>query len=174
MKIAIISDSHDNLPNIYKAIEYLGKQNIEHMIHCGDVCAPAVLREFGEKFKGEIHVCFGNVDGDQKKDREIAAGLSNITIHGDQGEVELDGLKLGFIHYPDKAREMAQDSGEENFDFVFYGHDHKAWEEKVGQTTLLNPGTLAGLFAKPTFAILDTENKTAEMIMVEKLWAKEK
>ena len=65
MKIAIVSDSHDNLPNIEKAVHYINNQKIPVMIHCGDVCAPIILGEFGKLFKGkEIHVVKGNVDGD--------------------------------------------------------------------------------------------------------------
>ena len=166
MLIGIISDTHDNLPNIYQALNYFEQQGITTMIHCGDVCAPSVMREIAQKFGGTMHLVYGNVDGDREKMQELAKGLPNLTIHGEQGAVEIDGKKIGFIHYPKEAEAIAA-SGE--YDVVFYGHDHKAWEKKVGKTTLRNPGTLAGLFAKPTFATYDTETNKAKLILVETL-----
>ena len=55
------------------------------------------------------------------------------------------------------------------YDFVFYGHNHKPWIEEIGETFLANPGTLAGLFNKATFAILDTENKKLELKILERV-----
>jgi len=166
MLIAIISDSHDNLPNIYKALDYFKQQGITTLIHCGDVCAPGVMREIAQKFGGRVHLVFGNVDGDREKMKELAKDLPNLTIHGEQGEVTIDGKKIGFIHYPREAEAMAATG---RYDAVFYGHDHKPWEKQLGRTTLRNPGTLAGLFAKPTFATYDTATNKAKLILVETL-----
>jgi len=166
MKFAIISDSHDNLPNIYKALDYIKKQDITTMIHCGDVCAPAVMKEIAEKFNGTMHLCFGNVDGDREKMHQLKKNLANLTIHGEIGELELADKKIAFNHYPEEAKDLASSK---KYDLVFYGHNHKAWEETVGETLLLNPGTLAGLFAKATFAIYDTGTNKAQLILLEKI-----
>ena len=37
----------------------------------------------------------------------------------------------------------------------------------VGKTKLLNPGTVAGMFQKATFAIYDTKTDKAELILLE-------
>lgn len=52
---------------------------------------------------------------------------------------------------------------------MFYGHTHKPWEETVGKATLLNPGTLAGLWYKPTFALVDLATRKATLKLVERL-----
>lgn len=166
MRFAIISDSHDNLPNIYKAIDYIQKQGIKTIIHCGDVCAPGVMKEITSKFNGEIHLVFGNVDGDQEMMQKISEQTPNLTIYGQTGELKLDNKKITWTHYPWLADELAKT---QKYDLIFYGHDHKAWEKIEGKTTLRNPGTLAGLFAKPTFAIYDTKNDKAELILLEKI-----
>ncbi|MBN1778598.1 MAG: YfcE family phosphodiesterase [Candidatus Buchananbacteria bacterium] len=166
MKFAIISDSHDNLPNIYKMLEFLKKENITIMIHCGDVCAPSVMAEIASKFDGQMHLVFGNVDGDQEKMNELAKDLPNLTIYGERGELQIDNKKIGFVHFPWEAETMAKTG---KYDLVFYGHDHKAWEKKVGNCTLRNPGTLAGLFSKATFAIYDTEIDKAQLILLERI-----
>ena len=46
MKIGVLSDSHDNLPNIRKAVEVFSKNGVEALIHGGDFCSPFTLAEF--------------------------------------------------------------------------------------------------------------------------------
>jgi len=166
MQIAIISDSHDNLATIEKALPYLAKRGCEVLLHCGDVCAPSVMREIATNWNKPMHLVYGNVDGDRTTMQTLAKDLPNLTIHGEQGSITLGGKKIGFVHYPDVAEQMAKTG---KYDVVFYGHDHKAWEKQIGATTLYNPGTLAGLFAKPTFAIYDTASGKAELVLIEKI-----
>ena len=56
-------------------------------------------------------------------------------------EITLGGKKIAVVHYPEKARALAE-SGK--YEMVFYGHTHKPWEERIGQCRLVNPGELAG------------------------------
>lgn len=166
MKIAIISDSHDNLPNIEKFLGWAKKNNVEMNIHCGDLAAPAVIKkEFGPKFDGPFHFVHGNV-ADRELNVKIAGEFPNVTCHGDAGELTVDGIKIAFCHYPPQAEELARTG---KYDLVFYGHDHTPWEKTIGNTRMLNPGTLAGMFNKPTFAVYDTKTKKAELILLETL-----
>jgi len=177
MRIAIVSDSHDNIPNIQKFLNWVNKNNIdpvrnknsngvELIIHCGDLAAPAIIvEELGPKFKKPIHFIHGNV-ADRELNEKISADFNHITCHGDTGEIEVDNKKIAFNHYPDEAKELAR-SGQ--YDLIFYGHSHIPWEEQIGKTKLLNPGTLAGMFGKATFAVYDTEADKAELILLEKI-----
>ena len=166
MLIAIFSDTHDNWPNIEKAIHYLNKHKIRTIIHCGDVCAPLTLEAMAKIFMGKIHFVKGNVDGDVEGFKKHVAHFKNLKYYGQTGKLEIDKLKIVFCHEPFVAKKMAQS---QKYDFVFYGHTHKPWQEKIGQTTLINPGTVAGLFTKATFAIFDTETKKAQLILLEKI-----
>lgn len=167
MKIAILSDSHDNLPNLEKALNYINKQDAKMLIHCGDVCAPATLKFIAERFDKPIHLCFGNVDGDKYNMTRLAyEELKHVKIHGDVGELELDGKKIAFVHYPYMARGLATE-GEHRI--VFYGHDHKPWEEDVGATKIVNPGNIANIFYKPSFALYDTQTGSLELKILDKL-----
>lgn len=166
MKLAILSDSHDNLPNIYKALDYIKIANIDTIIHCGDVCAPAVLEEFGKNFSGNIYISRGNVDGDYGGFERVLKKFPNIKIFKETGNITIEKIKIGFVHNPDIAHVLARGG---KFDVIFYGHNHTPWEKKVGKTLLVNPGTLAGLFAKATFAVFDTKEKKADLVLVEKI-----
>lgn len=164
MKIAVVSDSHDNLATAQKALEWARKQGIATLIHCGDVCSPAMLREMAGWFSGQIHLVFGNVDGDRQA--MIDFKLANVKIHGEFGETEEGGKKIAFCHKPEPARQAA---AIQKYDLVFSGHTHQPWEEKIGRTRLVNPGTLAGMFNKATFAVYDTGTDKLDLILVEKL-----
>ena len=129
MKLAIISDTHDNLNTFKKAVSWIEKQKIKTIIHCGDVCSPAVLKEMAEDFPGQIHLVFGNVDGDHfsMTKRVCEKTISNVIIYGELGEIELGGKKIAFCHLREFAKGLASIG---KYDLVFYGHTHKPWRRK--------------------------------------------
>lgn len=166
MRVAIISDSHDNEPNILKALKYIAELKVKTIVHCGDICNPESLELFAKNFAGEIYLVYGNGDFEQKDLKKIAADHHNVHLLGEVGEVTLGDKKIAFNHYPTKARTLAQTG---KYDLVFYGHTHTPWEEMENKTKLLNPGTLAGLRNKATFAIYDTATDKATLTLLEKI-----
>jgi len=166
MKVAIISDTHDNVPNLEKALAWMNKNKIEQLIFCGDLCASSMLKEgIAPNFAGQVHMVFGNAE-DRELTPKVAGQFKNVRHYGDQGEAEIDGKQVAFAHYPDEAKKLAEIG---KYDFVFYGHTHRPWTEKIGKTELLNPGTLAGMFAKATFVVWDTKTGEPELKILEKL-----
>lgn len=153
MKIAILSDTHDNIWKLEEAMPHL--QAAEVVIHCGDLCSPFIVKQLGEGL-GEtpVHVVWGNNDGDKRLLSVLAEKAGNITIHGDFAELELGGRKIAVTHYPEIGRGLAQGTA---YDLVCYGHDHTAYEEKIGETILLNPGEIMGLNGPRSLAHYDTE-----------------
>ena len=153
MKFAIISDTHDNLANLNKVIDWINRQKIEVILHCGDICNQDTIDEAVKNFKGKIYFVRGNGDFDLDEIPETM-------------EIELDDKKIFFNHYPDVAKKMAETG---KYDLVFYGHTHRPWEEKVGKCRLVNPGELAGQRYKPCFAIYDTDSDKLELKILELL-----
>ena len=152
MKIAILSDIHDNIWKLEEVLEGLGEA--QELIFCGDFCAPFSLGMLAEGFRGPIHVVFGNNDGDKLLLSQVAAKAGNVTLHGEFAELELGGRKIAAIHYPAIAAGLAA-SG--RYDLVCCGHSHKYEAKRVGRTILLNPGEVMGRFGLSTYAIYDTE-----------------
>ncbi len=163
MKFAVISDTHDHLPNIQKALTYIHSQGIDILIHCGDVCAPATLVEIAKQFPGTIHYIFGNVDGDPYliMKRIYEGDAANVKPYKDIGEFEIAGKKVAITHYPIIAEKLAK-SGD--YDLVFYGHDHLKAQKKIGRTLLANPGNLADLKYPASFGLYNTSNDSLEII----------
>lgn len=168
MRLAIISDTHDQLPNFRKAIDWIEKDKIKTIIHCGDIFTPGFLKEAIDNFSGKVHLVFGNTDEEcyftDKIDRENQ--FSNAVFYGEKGEIKIGGKNIAFVHFPEFARGLAATG---KYDLVFYGHTHKPWEEKIAGCRLVNPGNLAGIFYKATFAVYDFENEKLELKILEKL-----
>ncbi len=164
MKIAIISDTHDNLANIKKAFKVINEEGIETVLHCGDVATYETLKEISNIFQGKVCIALGNMDQDYKLKPGIF--FKKIEVVENYGEIEAGGKKIVFSHFPETAKELAKSS---NYDIVFYGHTHKPWKEKVGATLLVNPGNLAGILYKATFAVYDTETNRLELKILAQL-----
>ena len=155
MIIAVISDSHDNIWNLRKAIDIMKAERTEGMIHCGDFVAPFMLKEL-EKAEVPVHGVFGNNDGDQYLLTKLSlTELKNITLHGLIGKIDFGGKKFCFTHYGEVARGLAQSN---DFHAVCYGHSHVYTQETVGKTVLLNPGELMGKDGSPGFCLVNTDS----------------
>jgi hypothetical protein len=135
----------------------------EVIIFCGDFCAPFTLTQIAQGFPGPVHVVWGNNDGDKWLLTRNANAAGNVTLHGELAELEIGERKIAVNHYPHIARRLAE-SGD--YHAVFYGHDHLAHMEHVGDTLLLNPGEVMGRFGKSTFAWYATETGQAEIVEV--------
>jgi putative phosphoesterase len=150
MKIAIVSDTHDNWANFKKAIDWIKKEKISLILHCGDINSQDTIDRAGKYFGNEIKFIKGNADHEIDLPEKM--------------ELEIDNKKIGFCHFPDIAKKLSQ-SGKYNV--VFYGHTHRPWDEKVGECHMINPGEIAGQFYKPTFAVYDTKTGSLELKIVD-------
>ena len=159
MKIAVLSDAHDNIWNVEKVLGMLGGPDA--MIFCGDFCAPFTLKMLADGFPGPIHGILGNNDGDALLLAQIAAGTDNVTLHQAIGHVEYDGKSLAFAHYPIIGRAVARSGAH---DAVFSGHTHRAATEMFGATLWANPGEIMGRYGEPSFGLYDTSSGKLELI----------
>lgn len=159
-KIAIITDSHDQIAGLERSLAAANAAAAVALLHCGDLCAPFMLNLMGERFGGPIHVVFGNNDGDGRLLQTIASRHAHVTLHGIYAELTVEGRQIAMIHYPEPARRIAQ---AEQLDLVCYGHDHTQHLERVGRTWLLNPGEVMGMRGSPTWALYDTEMHEVEL-----------
>lgn len=169
MKIAILSDIHDNVWNLKKALNMSEIQETDAMLFCGDLCAPFIIKMMGQAYSKPIHAVLGNNDGDLAAINSNANHFSNIQIHGEYFRGEFGNRSFCMNHYPDKARSIAEEG---QFDVVCYGHNHTLAQEMVGETLLLNPGTIMGFHGgrlediPATLVVFDTNSLEPEVIYV--------
>jgi putative phosphoesterase len=156
-KIAILSDTHDNIANLDRALEQVRASEAGVLLHCGDLCAPFMLSRIAQGFTGPVHIIFGNNDGDGRLLQSIAAKHPQVTLHGVYAEIEVGNRTVAMIHYPEPARRIAQ-SGQ--LDLVCYGHNHQRHHERMGRSHLVNPGELLGMYGVTTWGLYDTSAHT--------------
>jgi uncharacterized protein len=163
MLIGAISDSHDNLPQIEKAIKILNDQKVGLVLHAGDYIAGFVVPKFKQLNCPLIGV-FGNNDGDHELLKKRFSETENCTIHERFTQVTVEGYRIALLHgHETELLDAIIESG--YFDAVIHGHSHNMGIESKGKTLSINPGELCGyLTGKPTLAILDTAKSEAKII----------
>jgi putative phosphoesterase len=168
MKICIVSDSHDNRRLLEIAVKDAKERGAEAVLHCGDVVAPTTLRVL-QKFGLPVHVIHGNNSGDQFATAQLSHDPESVVhYHGQDAGMELAGRKIFIVHDPHYARAMGVTG---DWDLVCCGHDHRAEIDTItnikgAQTMFVNPGTVAGVGAPPTYAMGDLAEMQFEIISV--------
>ena len=173
MKIGVLSDSHDNLPNIRRALEVLRAAGAEALIHAGDFVAPFAVREL-LKFGGGVYGVFGNNDGER-------AGIRKIweQVYDPPHLFVLGGRRIGVMHERIPSEKLPADL--RSAEVFIYGHTHTAaiavlcrgiprpgrahLSGEPGGALFINPGEAGGwLTGQPTIAMLDTEKLEATLL----------
>lgn len=164
MRIAIFSDTHDNIPNLRAAVTYCNAYAVTVIIHCGDLISPFMLPVLAE-FRGVVHLIYGNNVGDQHLiSQRCGTTYPSLTHHGIFGAMEAGGIQFAFTHYPEMARGLASQG---RFQVVCCGHNHRYGVEQLGDCLLINPGELLGAeTAAPCFAILETATMEVEKVEI--------
>ena len=160
MLIGIMSDTHDNLPQVEKAVRYLNDQKVGLVLHAGDYVAGFVIPKLAALNCKLIGV-FGNNDGDHELLKKRFGETSNCTIRDQFAKIEIEGYKIALLHGTQtELLNAIVESG--YFDAVIHGHTHNRSIEKKDKTLVINPGELCGyLTGKSSFAFLDTAKQQA-------------
>ena len=157
MKIAVFSDVHDNLERWREAAEIIKREKIKIGICCGDTGDLETLGEIARTFD-KVYLVIGNLDYNIKNKTSLFP--ENVEWFMDFGEFKIDGKNIALVHNQHTAKKLAKSC---EYDVVFYGHTHTPWEEKIGNTVLLNPGEISGQFGRASFAIYDLQKQKAEL-----------
>ena len=138
MKIAVISDIHDNVWRLEKALRrHCTGGSRDVLLCCGDLCAPFTLKQIAESFDGPVHLVFGNNDGDKWLLTTIATKRGECDIARHVLRVRDRWAEAG-----DGALSLRWDAHWLNrmkYDAVFYGHNHTQATERHRQDLARQP-----------------------------------
>ncbi|HEY9161316.1 MAG TPA: metallophosphoesterase [Desulfomonilia bacterium] len=154
MKIAIMSDTHDDTHATGKALEIAKARDCRMIIHAGDLCSPFIARSLRET--GIPAYCvFGNNDGDKI---HLA---QTVDIKPSPRHIEAEGTSIVVFHEP-----FINDYIDpERVDILIFGHTHKLMIDERTPMKIINPGTVSGVLVKvKSFVIFETETGKAEVI----------
>lgn len=138
MHIAVIADTHDKLPEAVVA----KLRDADEIWHLGDVMRPETLDEI-HALKKPFYLVRGNNDFHESWPLFL--------------DLERAGKTFRLIHIEPRTIQ--------GVDFLLHGHTHVPRDEMVGETRVINPGTVgkANKGAPPSFAWLDIDPETAEV-----------
>jgi len=156
--IGLVSDTHDHLDHLRRALVLCRRRGAELILHAGDFVSPFTAEPFRELDLRVIGV-YGNNDGDKLHLRERFSGVGEL--HFGPHEIELAGRQIVLLHEP-RALEALVASG--RYALVVYGHTHRP-EVRPGLPVVVNPGECAGwLTNRPTCAVVDLATLRAEVL----------
>jgi uncharacterized protein len=165
MLIGIISDTHDNLPMVEKAVKLLNEAKVELVLHAGDYTSPFTIPKF-KALNCRLIGVFGNNDGDHDLLRKRFGETQNCEVRGRFAEVDAGGFRVALLHGEETELQNALvNCG--GFDAVVSGHTHISVNKAKGKTLVICPGEVCGyLYGKPTLAVLDTAKRKAEIVEI--------
>jgi len=136
MKIAVISDIHENYHNLVEALKGIEHENCEALLWLWDYCNPGII---GTILSLNIQTYFVWWDNDGKKSK-ISQRVT-LSDNGDMSDdtyrfLEIDWLRIAMTHFTDLGKIIAKSW---DFDLVFCGHTHKLFEERIWKTLCVNP-----------------------------------
>ena len=169
MKFAVISDIHDNLSNLSKALNYCRENKIKDIIFCGDLSNCETLKYLMDNFLGNLYLIDGNNDGplwNKIENSDFKNKNQRIKVFKKIGGFNLGGLKIAITHFQWTAGDLAKKGA---YDLVFFGHTHKPSYKKINGTELINPGNIANLIFSPSFAIYDAIKRKPKLILLNEL-----
>lgn len=137
MRIGVVSDTHDRQEAVAEAVRLLMEQEVELILHCGDIESPDTVRVFKPV---PTHFVFGNWDKDKLK---LAAAIKDVggTHYDSFGALTLGEKRIAWVHSHER-HQLRQLENADFFDYVFYGHTHVREQHRTGRTLVANPGAL--------------------------------
>lgn len=157
MNLGIISDTHDNIPMIEKAIGLFNRMNVDLVLHAGDYVSPFSLKPFWSlncRFLG----VWGNNDGDK-----IALDIAANKRIAESPRMETLGEREVLLgHYFETLDALVSS---QQFFLIVYGHTHRPEIRKHGETLVVNPGECGGwLYGHSTVALVNMDEQTGEIV----------
>lgn len=163
----IISDSHNNIVNLQKVFEnYADKADF--LIHCGDVNDKETLDFIIKNFNKDIYIVWGNTDvfsEDIDLKQVYQADKDRLHFFKKVGKFKIKNYEVAITHYPKIAKDLQAAN-----DYTFYGHSHKPYLAEINNKHwLVNPGNVAGLYQKASFALWYVDKGLFELKLLERL-----
>ena len=165
MKVGLISDTHNHLPETRQALDLLLKHGAAHLVHCGDVGEDVIHLISAACLTHDIraHVAIGNCDS--QIDMRFLPHPSGIE-RGTYLEWEMEGHRCGVLH-GDNAQQFTHTVESERLDYIFTGHTHHADDRRFGRTRILNPGSpVQPRGGPPSVAILNLASEAVSFFTV--------
>jgi len=159
--IGILSDSHDNLDAVRRAVRFFRDAGCDLIIHAGDFVAPFSAQVLGEAGCA-VRAVFGNCDGERSGLKAMIGPFGTIRkapfafSHADR--------RIVVTHLNGPVEELV---ARREHDLIVFGHTHRPEIRRVEKALVVNPGEAGGwVTGKSTLALYDPGPGTIEILAI--------
>ena len=140
MLVGVVSDTHNNIKNIKDIINIFNEEEVDCVIHTGDISKPKTLELFS-KLDCPLIGVFGNNDRIENGLIEICRKY-NFDFREPPFSLNLENKEIVIFHEPDLIDDYLELENE--VDLILHGHTHRYREEIINNIIFFNPGESAG------------------------------
>ena len=161
MLIGVVSDTHNNAVNTENIISLFNKNEVDLVLHTGDITNKTTLQRFS-KLNCALRGVFGNNDRGESGLLEVSSKY-NFDFKEPPYTFSVMEKNIAMFHEPDGIEEFLKRN--KDIDIVLHGHTHRYREEIIEGTVVFNPGESAGILkGKNALGIIDLTNMTFKRI----------
>ena len=139
MKIGVVSDTHDNTPNVIRIVDLFNAAGVDLVIHTGDITMARTL-DVMAGLRAPMMGVFGNNDT-LREELECACARHGFSFGDPPLTLSLGGREIAVVHDP-------RDFGNldvTRFDLLLHGHVHSRVIDRRENRLQFNPGECAGM-----------------------------
>jgi putative phosphoesterase len=144
MRIGVISDTHNHLPNVSRIVELMNAAGVARVVHTGDITQAKTLEAFS-RMDAPLCGVYGNNDV-ERKSLDAAAQKLGVELHEPLLELHWAERVIWVAHDPREFEVAlpAASARREAPALVLHGHDHRYRLETQHGACVFNPGECAG------------------------------
>ena len=155
MLVGVVSDTHNNIKNIENIINIFNKEEVDLVIHTGDISKAKTLRLFSN-LNCPMTGVFGNNDRIEKGFKEVCHEC-NFSFQEPPLSLSLKNKKVAVFHEPEQIDSYIKKNTDVKL--IIHGHTHRYREETLNDIIFFNPGESAGyLEGKNAIGIINLNN----------------
>tara|TARA_B100000475_G_C14896458_1_gene272710 strand:+ start:230 stop:721 length:492 start_codon:yes stop_codon:yes gene_type:complete len=155
MLVGVVSDTHNNINNVKNIIDIFNNENVDIVIHTGDISKAETLKMF-TGLKCQLVGVFGNNDRFEEGLKEISL-LNNFNFQEPPLRLNLADKKIAIFHEPELINSYIEEF--KDVDLILHGHTHRYRHEIIDSTIYFNPGESAGLLkGKNAIGLVNLDN----------------
>lgn len=160
MRIGVVSDTHNRLPNVARIVEILNAAAVDRVVHTGDITQARTL-EVLARLDAPLVGVFGNNDAGERPALEAAARRLGLELAEPPLELAWAERRLLVVHDPLDL----DDALRPGHDVALHGHTHRLALERREGCLVFNPGECAGhLIGHNAVGVVDLHRLDAELL----------
>ena len=139
MRIGVVSDTHNHLPNVRKIVELFNEAGVDRVVHTGDITQTKVLFEFAA-LEAPLVGTYGNNDThlDELSEAALEFGME---FHHPPLTLHWHNRKIMVVHDPRDFSDVL----DHTYDLALHGHTHLYTCIQGEHGLMFNPGECAGM-----------------------------